>query len=283
MRALFVGLATIDIIYYSYGFLKEDQKTYADKQVIIPGGMASNAAITFAGLGGNSELWTKIGAKNISDFNQLEEEYNIQLKVRDYAASDFPGLPVVSILINRKNGSRTVLNKPVLHPETEQIESEISNYDVLMIDGFYPDLTIPAARCARQNGIPVVFDSGSWKPGLEHLLQYTDYLIVSKSFRPPGTKSFRSGLDYLADFDFKGMAFTDGSKPVIAFDHRIEFSLNPQTVKCADTLGAGDVLHGAFCHYLAKGKEFREALKSAMNTASFSCSFEGPHTWIKEI
>lgn len=46
-----------------------------------------------------------------------------------------------------------------------------------------------------------------------------------------------------------------------------------------DTLGAGDVLHGAFCHYLVEGYNRKEALHRAALIASGSCCYFGTHTW----
>ncbi len=50
-------------------------------------------------------------------------------------------------------------------------------------------------------------------------------------------------------------------------------------VDALDTLGAGDVLHGAFCYYLAEGFDRREALRRAAIIASGSCCYFGTHTW----
>jgi sugar/nucleoside kinase (ribokinase family) len=51
------------------------------------------------------------------------------------------------------------------------------------------------------------------------------------------------------------------------------------TVQAVDTLGAGDIFHGAFCHYILR-ENFPTALKQAAHIASFSCQFFGTRRWM---
>jgi sugar/nucleoside kinase (ribokinase family) len=51
-------------------------------------------------------------------------------------------------------------------------------------------------------------------------------------------------------------------------------------VEAVDTLGAGDIFHGAFCHAYAGGLGFSASLASAAEVASRACAFWGPRAWI---
>jgi sugar/nucleoside kinase (ribokinase family) len=75
------------------------------------------------------------------------------------------------------------------------------------------------------------------------------------------------------------IAVSRGSQP-IAFGTR---SIAVPGVEVVDTLGAGDVLHGALLVYLARhGVEaFEEGLKYAVGIASESCRFPGAHAWAR--
>lgn len=58
-------------------------------------------------------------------------------------------------------------------------------------------------------------------------------------------------------------------------------------VRVADTLGAGDVLHGALTHYLAAQGEltpygFGEALRAAAVVAARACASFGTRAWMQE-
>ncbi len=58
------------------------------------------------------------------------------------------------------------------------------------------------------------------------------------------------------------------------------------SVKVADTVGAGDVLHGALAHHLAgsqpTSESFAEALRAAAAVASRACASFGTRAWMRE-
>ena len=58
-------------------------------------------------------------------------------------------------------------------------------------------------------------------------------------------------------------------------------------IEAVDTLGAGDIFHGAFCHSILEEENEQEnfvaALESAAKVASFSCKFFGTREWMKSF
>ena len=54
----------------------------------------------------------------------------------------------------------------------------------------------------------------------------------------------------------------------------------PQIETSIDTLGAGDIFHGAFCHYILQ-ENFKNALIAAAKIASHSCQFFGTRQWMQ--
>ena len=63
---LFVGLATVDVSYTVDAVPRRNQKISVKAQLITPGGPATNAAATFAFLGGRTTLVTAVGAHPLS-------------------------------------------------------------------------------------------------------------------------------------------------------------------------------------------------------------------------
>ncbi|MDJ0536213.1 MAG: PfkB family carbohydrate kinase [Xenococcaceae cyanobacterium MO_207.B15] len=51
-------------------------------------------------------------------------------------------------------------------------------------------------------------------------------------------------------------------------------------MKAVDTLGAGDIFHGAFCNYILQ-EDFPTALFLAAQMASKSCQFFGTRSWYR--
>jgi sugar/nucleoside kinase (ribokinase family) len=52
-------------------------------------------------------------------------------------------------------------------------------------------------------------------------------------------------------------------------------------IKPVDTLGAGDIFHGAFCHYILQN-DFPVSLERAAEIASLSCTSLGTRAWIDQ-
>ena len=71
---------------------------------------------------------------------------------------------------------------------------------------------------------------------------------------------------------------TDGENGVFFLDNYKLVNIPVQTVDVKDTLGAGDVWHGAFALGLAEGKNEIEAVKLANSAATLKCKNFGGRT-----
>ena len=133
----------------------------------------------------------------------------------------------------------------------------------------------------RQKGIITIFDGGSWKSGTEELLRYIDIAICSEDFYPPGINSNSDVTEYLIKKGAKKTAITRGYKPIITNEGEVNFLIEVPKTEIIDTLGAGDIFHGAFCYFYAQTANFLASLEKAAQIASFSCRFAGPRAWME--
>ena len=69
----------------------------------------------------------------------------------------------------------------------------------------------------------------------------------------------------------RGVAVTCGPRPVQWREGASSGSLVPPRARAIDTLGAGDVFHGALLACLVRGLELRPALERANRCAALSC------------
>jgi sugar/nucleoside kinase (ribokinase family) len=74
-------------------------------------------------------------------------------------------------------------------------------------------------------------------------------------------------------------AVTRGSRPIVGLDRGRRFEIEIQDVHAVDTLGAGDVLHGAFCLRYAATGDFEGSLRFASVIATQSCKGLGIGAW----
>ncbi|MCL1849280.1 MAG: PfkB family carbohydrate kinase, partial [Clostridiales bacterium] len=72
-------------------------------------------------------------------------------------------------------------------------------------------------------------------------------------------------------------ALTNGEHPLVWYEEGQRGEVTPPAVEAIDTLGAGDVYHGAYCYFRYRlGLPFVEALTRAAEVAAKSVAYEGP-------
>lgn len=277
--ATFLGLTTLDLIYLVERPPSENQKIVADRQEVAAGGPAANAAVTFAHLGGRARLVTGVGSSLFGEAARSDLAAR-KVEVVDLASDSSRQPPVSSIAVTKSTGHRAVVsvNARAFRLPATALGAGLDGTPLLLVDGHYMELAVAAAERASAAGARVVFDGGSWKPGTEALLRFVDVAICSNDFRPPGCTSAR---DTLAAMDQVGfVAITDGPEPVVYRWGARAGRLEVPRVPVVDSLGAGDVLHGAFCRYYLDLEDPVAALRSAIAVATRSCSSFGTRAWM---
>ncbi len=280
--AVFLGLAAVDVIYAVESVPHENEKYIALQQEVLCGGPAANAAITCAFLGGNTRLVSSLGAHPIAAVIRDELE-RFRISLEDLAPSSPEVPPVSSILVSRGSGARTVISG---HATRKQIPAEafdrraLNDAALLLVDGHQIACAIKAAFEAKAQGIPVVLDGGSWKDRTDELLARIRIAICSETFRPPGTRDLSDVIEYVLRHGPEAVVITRGADPIIWATRHHKGELSPPRVAAIDTLGAGDIFHGAFCFRLMSGATLPEALAFAAEVAAYSCRFFGTRSWM---
>jgi len=276
-KGLFIGLTTVDIQYFVDENPKPNSKIKTEAPLVSAGGPAANAALTYSFLGGNAHILTCIGENPFRDF--LRNDFaRHRVFVDDYLEGQVFQPTIATIFTNRNTSERTILTH---HPDPLEHSGEtnidVGEYDFLLTDGFYPELSEPLCQQAKKRGIPVVLDGGSWKPPLAALLPWTDVAICSANFHPPGTDSVESVFSFLRDQGVGFAAISRGEEAIFSTGGSIPV---PQ-VHAVDSLGAGDILHGAFCWFFSSGCAAFESLAKASKIAALSTCFTGTRQWMK--
>lgn len=283
---LFVGLASVDISYTVDRIPRRNQKISVQRQLITAGGPATNAAITFAFLGGRTTLVTAVGTHPLSAVIR-DDLAHFSVRVHDMARGRLEPPPISSVIVDRATGERSVIsaNAAALSPLKTEFNSRwLNGVSIVEVDGQYMPLCIAAASAARDRGIPVVLDSGSWKPGMAKLLPLISTAICSGDFRPPGCRNEKEVFEYLLARRVPRVAITRGHRPVRFIENGKQEEIPVRDIRPVDTLGAGDIFHGTFCHYAAwPGSTFAGALAAASRAATLSCLYPGTRSWMAKV
>ena len=281
---LFVGLSTIDVVYDVDEFPVANTKVAARSQSVLAGGPATNAAIACAHLGSNAALVTVVGRNVLASVIREElQKHLVQLIDLNPAFED---APVISSVTVDKAGNRNVISAnamrvpvPAAHVDPELCRQA----RIVMVDSHYMEACQAWAAAARTCGTPVVLDGGSWKDGTEALLKSVHTAICSADFMPPGCSSRNEVIQFLKNCGVTNIAITNGSAPIEFVFGQSSGSIRVPEVDVVDTMGAGDILHGAYCHFAAMKRDFVDSLTQAARIASESCRHAGTREWMKHF
>ncbi len=275
-----VGLNATDTL-----LLLPEYPAYAGKvpfgsEILSPGGQVATAIVTCARLGLRAKYIGTIG-------DDLRGE--IQRQSLDGTGVDTSGVIVRAgcpnqtayILIDQRTGERTVLwhRADCLRLRPEDIRpDDILNARIVHLDGCDTEAAAFAAKVAHSAGIPVTIDVDTVYPGFEAVLENTDYLVAS-SVWPGRWTAEADGLVALGsvqrEYGLKVAAMTLGDYGSVAlFEDKLYYSPAFQ-VHCADTTGAGDAYHGAFCYSILQGMSMPDALDFSNAAAALNCTAIG--------
>ena len=276
------GLATVDVVQRVERLPGPDEKVTALGTTVEAGGPALNAAVTAALLGVSVRLVSAVGSSGLAPVVR-DDCAGHGVALVDTAASGF-ALPVSSVLVTEDTGERAVVSRNASGvvewavPEDDALTALLEDVAVVLVDGHHLPVCLAVARAARAAGIPVVLDGGSWKEGLGELLGFVDVLVASGDFRSPGGDSLRD----LRALGPRWVARSAGAGPVSwqGADGSSGEVAVPQVV-VVDTLGAGDVLHGAFVADLARRGtgDLPASLAAAVEVATRSVTAVGARGW----
>lgn len=264
-KGLFVGLGGIDFIYSVNNLPNENCKVRSDEYSINVGGPALKAALTCAKLGGNATLIAGVGTSPLGQvIVRACEEAGV--KLLDIMPNR--AIPNIScVAINRKSSTRTIISGQLPHEPISMLpEDFFDDFDYCLYDCNLPSYTKRLVETLQLSSVPLVLDCGSYKDNIEYALSYADIAISSEGFALENEDDI---FDVKDIYHIAHVAKTRGEKS-IQFSSKEgieELCVDPQ--KNVYTLGAGDVLHGAFCYYYYNQNEcFEDALKHASDIAT---------------
>jgi len=256
---------------------------FAEKYIMQYGGPALNAAITNNLLGGKGHVVSCFGGSNEMQKSKHDLATIYGLDIIDLADKKDFKLPESAIFVNKWTSSRTIINSP--RNERFELYSfhdlTIDDSSLILLDGYlFSEELYHKIQEARKRGCVVVLDGGSWKPNTNYILNIVDIAICSAGFCFP-EKTRRHTIDFMREKGVQSIAFTNDGSEIFSYKKGSRVKIPVKQIEAIDTLGAGDVLHGAFCYYYSKGDSFHDALIRASEVATKSCLHFGTHTWKK--
>ena len=275
-----VGLNATDTLILLDRFPAYAGKVTFTREVLSPGGQVASAMVCCARLGLRVKYIGTCGDDERGRI-QMESLRESGIDIDDVQVRENCPNQTAYILIDQSTGERTVLWRReeclALLPESIQ-PAMITSARLLHIDGHDTQAVARAAQIARANGIPVTIDIDTIYHGFDKVLQHVDYLVTSSEF-PVQWTGQADPLKALAtiqnEFHLPVAAMTLGAHGALArVDGKFYYS-PAYVVNCADTTGAGDVFHGAFCYAVLQGLPILDTLHLSNAMAALNCTALG--------
>jgi sulfofructose kinase len=254
-------------------------KYFATSQQYIGGGPAASAAVTIGRLGGVARFVGGLG--NDSGGDEIIAELQAEgVDTRWVGRSADHPTPTSAVIIDR-SGERMIVNhtdQRAMAGLEHLVVEAVVGADVILTDlrwaaGCEAAVTIGATR-----GLPVIVDYDlSDVAAAEPALESASHIV----FAAPALASLTgvddavAGLEAVRHSSDAWLAVTSGSRGTTYLAAGSAGHLPAFAVDVVDTLGAGDVFHGAFALAVGRGMQPEQALIGASAAAAITCTRPG--------
>ena len=277
-RILCIGIPVRDLTFRVQGVPARGSKVNASHFDEICGGNALNAAIGIVRLGGRASVCGPMGdARETSSryiFDKLGHE-----GIDTTHLMHMPGLvtPISGIMID-PSGERTIVT--FRDPELWKVrlpaaDTLLEDCDAILTESRCAEFCTDLCAEARRRGIPVVVDADRAMSLREGLLTASSHLIFSSEplQETAGIADDGEALKKIAKLTPSFLAGTRGPQGTIWLDEHGALRQTPAfPVHTVDTLGAGDVFHGAFALAITENQDIPSALRFASAAAALKCT-----------
>lgn len=260
---------------FSFDELPDRAEKYVAKSAdIVGGGIAANAAVAISRLGGEAYLAAQLGDDTTSELVLKDlhaEGINVSLVTQTKNARS----SYSSVYINDA-GDRQIANYrgEGLHFDIAKLDTA-QNFDAVLVDTRLPSASIAALKLAKSQNVPGIVDGEA--PVDKAILEQASHVAFSvqgiQSLYPEVTPA--EAVQLVANEYQVWAAVTDGQIGVWFSDAGVVSHVPAFSVSVVDTLGAGDVWHGAFALALAEDRSEIESVKFANAVAALKCTRSG--------
>lgn len=275
-----VGMTVHDRILSVPSLPAQATKLYASAVAEAGGGPAATASVAIAALGGTARLFGRVGADDTGRVIRAElERYGVDatgVAVLEGAQSAWSAVAVDPA------GERLILNFPGRGLQVEPAwldPARLAGCGAVLVDMGWPRGAARALALAREHGVPSVLDADLGPlPEAAALIERAGHVVFSEPAlrHHSGQSSPEDGLRALRRrLPGAVLGVTTGPGGYLWLEGGALSRIAPPRLAVVDTLGAGDVFHGAYALALAEGAGLARAARFAVACATLKCTRPG--------
>ncbi len=251
-------------------------KVMASQRCAVVDGMAVSAACAFQKLGGQAQVWARVGEDAEA---QAMREALAQEGVDASGLHTVPGARSShSAVIVDAQGQRLVV--PFHDPQVDASPAwlplqNLAQADLLHCDVRWPEGALAALNAARQRGVRTMVD-GDVAPHavLQSLMPLADYAVFSDAGLRAytGLYDVQEALLKVAQMHSLHVGASCGEDGYYWVQDGQIAHAPALAIQAVDTLAAGDVFHGALALAILEGQTMAQAARFACVAASLKCT-----------
>lgn len=273
-RVVCLGIAVQDLIFGVPDLPTAEGKYRASAFATAGGGMAASAAAAIGRLGTPVELWTRLGDDALGD--AIVAELRAFGVSTDWCKRAIGQTSPVSAVLVDDHGERLVVNHadPNMDPDTTWLPvHRLMDCAAVLVDTRWELGAIAVLDAAKKARIPAVLDADS-PPVSDALLQRATHCVFSRQALQQCARTLdtTAALRIVDEMTDGVVAVTRGADGVDWLEDGVLQHQPAFRVDVVDTLGAGDVFHGALAVALSDGIELPEAMRFAAAAAALKCT-----------
>lgn len=273
---LCVGHAVQDFVFNVPEIPTTPAKHRATAFASMGGGPAATAAVCVARLGGTAVLAARVGEDAIADLIEAElVGYGVDCT--HLKRVNGCGSSLSAVFVDQR-GERLIVNHldPNLPTSTGWLPSPAAlGCDAVLADTRWPAGALAALDAARDSGLPAVLDADQPIPPDGRLLAAATHVAFSQN----ALADYTGESDPVRGLRAAGLSnwccVTVGVGGVHVLENGVHQHIPGHRVPVIDTLGAGDVWHGAFALALAEGQSELAAVRFASAAAALKVQRAG--------
>ena len=278
-KVLGIGEIVLDKVHQVTSFPQEGEKMLAQEIQLTLGGPVPAALVLLSRLGVECVL-----VASVADDEAGAILRNILTKEGVHVlAQKTKQTPVHTVLVNGKNGSRTIIKDVGVSGAIRRISKElVQSADAILCDRHEPMAMLGALRGKRAQTSAIMDPSIDCSEKTIDLLKKMDFPIIPietlQILFPK--KTIRESAKRMATLLGKPFVVTMGEFGSAVCENDV-FVVHPSIpVKVVDTLGAGDIFRGGFTFGILQGWDIHRSVRFANSVAALQCTKLGNSTAI---
>lgn len=270
MKVLCIGHTSYDITCPVDDYPVENTKYRLMEKVSAGGGPASNAAFLLGKWGVDTIIQTVVGSDDFGE--KIKKEFQSVGVKTEYIETSYEKETSLSfILINKKNGTRTVFNVAGEQTPIKKLQYDFTP-DVIFTDGH--DYGAAQNAMTKYPNAIRILDAGRVTQELLELCKYMNHIVCSKGFAETvaGAKFDFENPNTLVQIYSKLQAKFPHANIVVTLEEKGALYMANNQIKIMpglkiddvkDTTGAGDIFHGAFTYGIVNNFDMEKIITLA--------------------